>query len=130
MGRRKGKHSRSFPEVRILEMILSGELTVKHINSSDPVIVHRGVERKTYICNGRRNKRHAIKIHSHYEGGIRYIRTVMRAKLVWMIVHHKLVPEGHVIHHKDENRFNDSKHNLVCSSEYEHNAYHYGEPDF
>jgi hypothetical protein len=119
-------YSRSFPEAKLLEWILSGELTVHNISSHDPVVVHRGRKRKPYISKGRRNPRYTVKIHSHYDNGVRYIRSIMRSKLVWMVVHKRLVPEGCVIHHKDEDRFNDAWHNLECSTDEEHKEYHYG----
>ena len=111
-------------------MILLGEIIIEDIFERDPTIIHRGRVRKPYICEGKCNPRWFYKLHDLYGvDGTRYRRSIGRAKLVWMYWHRKLVPEGSIIHHKDEDRFNDAINNLECKTDEDHKAYHYGSYD-
>ena len=46
------------------------------------------------------------------------------SQLVWMYHHECLIPEGFEIHHMDEDRMNNSFHNLICVSSLDHAKLH------
>ena len=51
-------------------------------------------------------------------------RTIARAKLVYMITHMVLIPEGWQIHHIDGDRLNDIPNNLIMLRSYDHDKIH------
>lgn len=125
------KKSTSFSDTRLLEMILLGEIVIEDLFERDPTVYHRGNKRLPYICEGKRNPRYFYKIHDFYDlQGIRHFRSVSRNKLVWMYWHRQLVPPAHIVHHKDEDRFNDAINNLELKSDEDHKAYHYGNQQY
>ncbi len=125
------KKSKSISDQRVLEMILAGMLTLRIHNLFDPnpIILRKGRILTPYILEGRSNPRYHIKVHSHYQlirgKSIRFTRTIVRSKLVWMIWHSSILPYGHQIHHIDEDRFNDSPLNLEDKTKLERHDYHY-----
>lgn len=130
MSKKKVK-TKSFSIDRLLEMILLGEIVIEDIFDANPTVIHRGNIRRPYIAPGKRNPRWFYKLHDFYDlEGIRYFRSISRNKLVWMYWHRRLVPEGYIVHHKDEDRFNDAINNLELKTDEDHKAYHYGNKQY
>lgn len=46
------------------------------------------------------------------QNGVKYHRTIMANRLIWMITHEKLIPPDYDIDHKDGNKANDNPNNL------------------
>jgi hypothetical protein len=58
----------------------------------------------------------------YYDG---HKRTIVRAKLVYLAGSLQALIKGHVIHHLDEDRYNDVWGNLVSVSNVDHDKMHY-----
>ena len=122
--------TRSMSDAFLLAMIVSGRLTMTRLYTRNPRLYNCGRLNTAQLYTGNGPARYRYKIHSHYKDGVRYIRSVARAKLVWMYVNRQLVPVGCEIHHKDEDRLNDCQGNLECTTKEEHVKWHYGCNDF
>lgn len=53
-------------------------------------------------------------------------RTIYRNKLVWMVVHERVVPNGRFVDHIDGDRLNDQPENLQLQTEGESHAQGFG----
>ena len=116
---------------KILEWILSGELIIKYANRKRPILVFRGRTHTASIVEGHRNPRYRwrlqdgiIKLRNGRERARR--RTIICSKLVWMFKHKRTVSEGCLIHHRDNDRFNDGWGNLEEMSYDHHEQLHNG----
>lgn len=123
---------KTIPDEELLEMILDGVLTLKNKFTSDPIVCKNGRELKPKIVPGKRNPRYAVIIcrPKRKRERKRRKRTIVRAKIVWMIHKRRVVPFGHELHHKDDNRLNDSASNIVDWTEERHKEYHNSEVPF
>jgi hypothetical protein len=116
----------------IVAWINEGLLVIRRLHEPNPIIYFCGRKLKAelhkqagYIRrvnhNGTGSERHRIQL--RYK---RRRRSIVRSKLVNMFVEKSVVPPGHIVHHKDLNRFNDAADNLERITELEHEDIHYG----
>lgn len=119
---------KTITDEELLDWILAGRITMTNSDSSDPVISKNGHPYATQIVPGKRNPRYRICIEIPRVGRQRKRRkrTIVRSKIVWMIHHRKLVPEGHELDHDDKDRLNDSILNILALTHAQHSAKHYG----
>lgn len=110
----------------LLVLIIRGELQLENADSRDPIIMHRGRRLAAYLIPGKNNTRWRVQICRP----INRQRSVMRAKMVWMIWNRRIVPRGHQVHHQDLDRHNDHPLNLGLETNDDHKAIHYGKDDF
>lgn len=123
------KKTKTIPDRELLQMILRGEIGYKKPFSRDPIIVVRGRSLVASIVEGKNNPRWRVKICRPRIGKERQYRqrSIVRSKIVWMIRNKKTVPKFHELHHKDDDRYNDSALNVVDWTEERHKDYHYGQ---
>ena len=114
-------------DLQILEWIKEKIIRIENINQRDPTLIFFGRVINAEL-NGQAG-RNRIKNNCYRYRFTLYFRgkrrRIMRAKLVWMVKHEQTVPDGHVIHHSDEDRFNDAWSNLDCITNEEHETIHY-----
>lgn len=117
---------KTITDEELLEMILAGRLTLKYANRRDPIVYHNGKPKTASIVPGKRNPRYRIEIERPKRGKERKRRkrTIVRSKIVWMIYNRRCVPEGHELHHKDEDRLNYRATNIVDWTEERHRQHH------
>lgn len=123
------KKTKTIPDRELLQMILRGDIRANKITSRDPIIVVRGRSLVASLVPGKRNPRYRVEICRPKIGKerCRRKRTIVRSKIVWMIRNKKTVPKFHELHHKDDDRYNDSALNVVDWTEERHKDYHYGQ---
>lgn len=125
---------KTITDEEILDLILSGRLFALNLDHPNPIICKDGrsltaslvnsgrcsnlPRYRVEICLPKKSKRHRKPRK----------RTIVRSKLIWMIVNKRVLPIGHQVHHVDEDRLNDAGKNLVDLSDYDHNQYHNGDP--
>lgn len=124
---------KTITDEEILAFILSGEITAKYINRRDPIIYKNEKPYTAGLVYGSRDGncpryRICLEIPRVGRQRKRRKRSIVRSKIVWMIKHRKLVPEGHELHHKNEDRLHDAASNIVDWTEEQHRNYHNGVP--
>lgn len=102
-------------------MFKYGRLKVRKAKHRNPEVCSFGRVLVPLIVHGHSNPRYRYKIAWN-----RQQRSILRAKLVWIGIN-GLIPEGFELHHKDEDRFNDSIDNLELLTDESHSDFHYGE---
>jgi len=116
-------------DAELLEWIESGTMVVRDPDSEDPELWFRGRKLKPELI--RRNGR----MEARGDGPERWTwvirhagrkRRIVRSKLVWLACKRELVPDGHILHHVNENRLDDRISNLECVDTDSHYALHYG----
>lgn len=108
----------------IVLMFKFGRLRVRKAKSRNPEILSFGRLLKPSIVTGKSNPRwrHEIRLNGKK-------RTIVRAKLVWL-ARNGLIPPEHELHHRDEDRLNDSIDNLELLNGDFHFGKHYGDDEF
>lgn len=116
------KPIKTITDETLLSLIKRGILRGEQLNYC-PRIYFRNNQLTPTICgtDGVNGTRYRVEI--RYEG-VR--RTILLSKLVWMLGHHRIPPADHEIHHKDEDRYHDSFHNLELQHIDYHRRYHNG----
>ena len=120
----KPKH---ISDQQILDWILSGAIRMTHLDTSNPQLIFHGrhVRAELVEQSGKRRlsgtKRYSFSF--QYKG---MRRRIVRAKLVWMVVHKSLVPGDCLVHHEDKNCLNDHPDNLHATDYETHMEIHYG----
>ncbi len=92
----------------LLDMICRDLIT---IDPDGNVIKYHQRRKKFYKISPQQNHRKRFRLNIGV--GPSNQRTIVRSKLIWMIVNRQVVPDGMDVHHKDYDRTNDSPDNLV-----------------
>lgn len=111
---------KTITDEEILDLILAGRIVIKKLHSRNPVVYKDGKPLSPYIVKGSRCgdcERWAIHICLPRKKGSRRKksrqRSIVRSKIVWMFKEKRVVPFAHELHHKDEDRLNDSGKNII-----------------
>ena len=119
---------RQIGDGKLLELIESGDIEIRDVQSAHPTLVFRGrvispelVEQRGRYRIGSGNKRYTWRIRY---GGQR--RRIVRSRLVWMFVHRQLIPDGEQIDHGEFGHQHDGIGNLTKMVYEDHYEKHYG----
>lgn len=113
---------------QIVQWVQEGLLEVRYPQSLEPQLWFRGRQIKAEITV-QRGRYRVEECGERFTWSIRFKgkrRKIVRSKLVWMTCHRRVIPEGHTIHHKSENRFDDRIDNLECLNNDVHKSIHCG----
>lgn len=100
---------------QVLALLKSGRYRV---DVADGAVYGRRGRVKPFLTEGRLFVR-------LYSGD--HARVIALAKLVWMAGSGRKVPRGWEVHHRDEDRGNDSWDNLICLFKLDHRKLHRGD---
>lgn len=123
---------KTITDEEILSLIESGRIVVKYLHRRDPIVYKDGKALAATLVYGSRDgtsPRYRVEIclpkktkrHKRQRK-----RTIVRSKIVWMFARRSIVPDGHELHHRDEDRLNDRAKNIIDWTEEEHRNYHNG----
>ena len=115
--------SKTIPDEEILELLNSKILTV---NLETTEVKYKG-RKKPPFATPQSNTTNRYKIHLYLGNSRRpnyRRRTISLARLVYLAGTLKIIPDGHEIHHLDEDSQNDRFSNLICLSKEDHDKLH------
>lgn len=110
--------SRSITDEELLELLVCGVLEVD-IKTAE--VKCRGSALKPTIVGTAGDNGTRYRLSIRWAGRK---RTIVRSRLVYMAATLRLIPDGYELHHVDEDRYNDSFHNLILLTAEDHLKLH------